>query len=111
MTGLTIAVGVIVALLLLPSLKTFKLGPVELETVSRPINAEKNIELETVSELIVPIHDMPVYSTQPATICYGIEISELNPNRHNFFYLKTISTDVLHSIRDYLEQRALLAHG
>jgi tetratricopeptide (TPR) repeat protein len=64
MTGLTITVGIIVAMLLLPNLKTFKLGPVEMETVSRPVNAEKNVELQTVSALIVPIHHMPVYSTQ-----------------------------------------------
>jgi hypothetical protein len=85
MTGLTIAVGVIVALLLLPSLKTFKLGPVELETVSRPINAEKNIELETVSELIVPIHDMPVYSTQLQQFAMALKFQSLIRTDITFF--------------------------
>ncbi|MFZ0514990.1 MAG: hypothetical protein WAM14_25550 [Candidatus Nitrosopolaris sp.] len=48
-TWLTIAIGVMVAMLLLPSLKKFKLGPVELETPVGAVTTAKDVDLKPAS--------------------------------------------------------------
>jgi hypothetical protein len=56
--GFTIIVAIIVGMLLLPSLQTFKLGPVEMETAT--ITAGKNVELKTADILRPEIFKMPL---------------------------------------------------
>lgn len=75
-TWLTITMGVIVAMLLLPSLHTFKLGPVELETVNQQVTAGKiDVELSR-GELVSPTHNMPIYSA-PQEFAMALKIRSL----------------------------------
>lgn len=54
--GITIAIAVIVAILLLPSLHTFKLGPVELEKADPQSDIAAKNAGEQIGELVTPCH-------------------------------------------------------